>query len=260
MFADTHILLVDDNPDELRLLIEALRGARFRISVAMDGMQAYQRALAGKPDLVVMDIRMPRMDGFTACRLLAANSDTREIPVIFLSSLSDLDKRLEGLGAGAVDYVIKPFEPAEVVARIQVHLRRARPVRTDVEVELGGTSDGPLVQAAIDYLLSHLHDPPTLDDLAKLLGTNEKRLSRAFRKNIGKSPFEYLRERRLKLAARLLAETSLAINAISDETGFTSAANFATVFREHFGQTPSEYRRANCKESVKALPDDSESR
>ena len=259
MFANTHVLVVDDNLDELRLLIEALRSARSRISVAMDGMQAYQRALAGKPDLIVMDIRMPRMDGFTACRLLAAHPDTRDIPIIFLSSLCDLDRRLEGLGAGAVDYVIKPFEPAEVVARIQIHLRRIKRLEPDGGVQLEGTEDAPLVQAAIDYLLSHLHDPPTLDGLAKLLGTNEKRLSRAFRKNIGKTPFEYLRERRLELAKRLLVETSLAINAVGDETGFTSAANFATAFREHFGQTPSEYRRTKCREASKPVSGESES-
>jgi DNA-binding response OmpR family regulator len=245
MFSNTHILLVDDNLDELKLLIDALRSVRFRIGVAMDGMQAYQRALAGRPDLIVMDIRMPRMDGFTACRLLAANPETRDIPIIFLSSLSELDRRLEGLGAGAVDYVIKPFEPAEVVARIQIHLRRVKRIEPDGGVDLGNTSDAPLVQAAIDYLLSHLHDPPTLDGLAKLIGTNEKRLSRAFRESMGKTPFEYLREKRLEMARRLLTETSLAVSAVAEEAGFTSAANFATAFREHFGMTPSEYRRTN---------------
>jgi DNA-binding response OmpR family regulator len=247
MFADTYILLVDDNLDELKLLIDALRSARFRIGVAMDGMQGYQRALASRPDLIVMDIRMPRMDGFTACRLLAANPDTRDIPIIFLSSLSELGKRLEGLGAGAVDYVIKPFEPDEVVARIQIHLRRVKRFEPNGDVDLGSKADAPLVQAAIDYLLSHLHDPPTLDGLAKLIGTNEKRLSRAFRESLGKTPFEYLREKRLDLAKRLLTETSLAVNAIAEEVGFTSAANFATAFRQHFGMTPSEHRREYCE-------------
>lgn len=251
MFADSHILLVDDCPDELRLLIDALRGTRCRIGVAMDGVQAYQRALATQPDLIVMDVRMPRMDGFTACRLLAADEGTRDIPIIFLSWLGELDKRLEGLGSGGVDYVVKPFEPAEVIARIRVHLRKAGRIRMDSGAGLAGTPDSPLVQAAIDHLLTHMHDPPTVGSLAELLGTSEKRLSRAFRKNLGKTPFEYLRERRLDLARRLLVETSLAINAVATETGFTSPANFATAFRTCFGLSPSEYRTRNLSEPTK---------
>jgi DNA-binding response OmpR family regulator len=258
MLSDRYILLVDDRLDELRLLIDALRGTGCRIGVAMDGAQAYQRALATKPDLIVMDIRMPRMDGFAACRLLVADPATRDIPIIFLTALGDLDRRLEGLGIGGVDYVIKPFEPAEMVARIQVQLRKTKRVQFDNDIELDGTADGPFVQAAIDHLMAHLHDPPTLGSLAELLGISERRLLRAFRENMGKTPYEYLREKRLELARRLLLETSLTITSVADETGFTSAANFATAFRGYFGETPTEYRRKNCPEPLRGSSDESE--
>jgi DNA-binding response OmpR family regulator len=243
MLSNYYILLVDDRLDELRLLIDALRAARCRIGLATDGAQAFQRALATKPDLIVMDVRMPRMDGFTACRLLVADPTTRDTPIIFLSALGDLDRRLEGLNIGGVDYVIKPFEPAEMVARIRVHLRKMRRAQCDGDVELPGTADGPFVRAAIDYMLTHLRDPPTLGSLAEILGIGERRLLRAFRENMGKTPFEYLREKRLELARRLLAETSLTITSVADETGFSDAANFATAFRGYFGETPGEYRR-----------------
>ncbi|CAH2801235.1 MAG: DNA-binding response regulator, AraC family [uncultured Paraburkholderia sp.] len=213
--AGAHLLVVDDQPDQLRLLIDVLRNAGCRISVGFDGSQAYQRALAISPDLILMDVRMPRMDGFAACRLLAADPRTSAIPVIFLTVAGDLDERLNGLEIGAVDYVLKPFDAA---------------------------GNGVLVRAAIQHLSQRLNDPPTVEHLARLLGTNEKRLSRAFRENLGQTVFEYLREERLRVAQTLLSTTPLSIASIAEEIGFSSAANFATAFRERFDVTPSTYR------------------
>jgi DNA-binding response OmpR family regulator len=242
MFTDKHLLLVDDQLDELKLLIEALRDTHCRLSIAFDGIQAYHRAQASVPDLIVMDVRMPRMDGFATSRLLAANPATQHIPIIFLTVADDVEERMEGFSAGGVDYVIKPYEPREVIARIGVHLRRQAAERDELPV-IAHPTDGPLVRAAIRHLLDHLGAQHSLEALAQRLGTNEKRLSRAFRKNLGKSVFEYLREKRLERSLFLLTQTSLSIGAIAEETGFSSSANFATAFKERFGITASEYRR-----------------
>ncbi|RDK02415.1 response regulator transcription factor [Paraburkholderia lacunae] len=241
---DAHLLVVDDQPDQLRLLIDVLRNAGCRISVGFDGSQAYQRALAISPDLILMDVRMPRMDGFAACRLLAADPRTSAIPVIFLTVAGELHERLNGLEIGGVDYVLKPFEADEVLARIRVHLTRASGNR-QVEEEVSAsdfTGDSVIVRAAIRHLSQSLNNPPTVEQLARLVGTNEKRLSRAFRDNLGRTVFEYLRDERLRIAQRLLSSTPLSIASIADEIGFSSAANFATAFRERFGTTPSSYR------------------
>lgn len=242
--ADAHILIVDDQPDQLRLLIDILRNAGCRISVAFDGAQAYQRALAISPDLILMDVRMPRMDGFAACRLLAETPSTCAIPIIFLSVAGELHERLEGLEIGGVDYVLKPFEPAEVLARIRVHLTRARD-QGEAEAEMTAsdlTGDDVIVRAAIRHLSQKLSEPPTVEELARLVGTNEKRLSRAFRDNLGQTVFEYVRHERLRVAQSLLRTTPLSVARIAEEIGFSSAANFATAFRERFGVTPSAYR------------------
>lgn len=239
-----HILIVDDRPNELQLLIEILRVARCRISVAFDGLQAYHRAQAVAPDLILMDVRMPRMDGFAACRLLAATPSTQTIPIIFLTAASDLDDRIEGLEIGAMDYIVKPFEPAEVIARIRNHLKKALR-RHSVEhlPALPDSPDASLVRAASEILLRDLRNPPALEELAKLVGTHEKRLSRVFRDNLGQTVFEYLRDTRLQTAQRFLVETSMGIGDIAEEIGFSTAGNFATAFRERFGITPSEWRR-----------------
>jgi DNA-binding response OmpR family regulator len=248
VLSDAHILIVDDQPDQLRLLIDVLRNAGCSISVAFDGAQAYQRALAISPDLILMDVRMPRMNGFAACRLLAETPQTRAIPIIFLTVAGSLDERLEGLDIGGVDYISKPFEPAEVLARVRIHLGRASrqaPAHSPVPESAG---NNVIVRAAIRHLSARLSDPPTVEQLARLVGTNEKRLSRAFREDLGQTVFEYLRGERLRIAQRLLTTTSLSVANIAEEIGFSSAANFATAFRDRFGVTPSAYRDERQKD------------
>jgi DNA-binding response OmpR family regulator len=242
--AGAHILVVDDCPNELQLLIEILRVARCRISVAFDGVQAYHRAQAVAPDLILMDLRMPRMDGFASCRLLTATPSTQAIPIIMLTAATDLDDRLEGLEIGAIDYIVKPFEPAEVIARIRNHLKKALTSRSEHYLPaLPDTPDASLVRAASQLLLRDVRNPPTVEDLAKQVGTHEKRLSRVFRDHLGKTVFEYLRDTRLQMAQRFLARTSMGTGEIAEEIGFSSAANFATAFRDRFGTTPSAWKR-----------------
>ncbi|CAM5450593.1 response regulator transcription factor [Eoetvoesiella caeni] len=248
-----HILIVEDNPDQLRLLIETLRGLDFRISVAFDGVQGYDRTVASLPDLILLDVRMPRMDGFALCRRLKANPVTEAIPVIFLSAASDLDERLTGLRDGGVDYILKPFIREEVIARVLIHLGLA--AKSAPSHEQGKdeylSDEQVLVRAAQQQLLSSLSRTPTLNELAEQLGVNEKRLSRAFRQCLDMTVFEYLRDQRMQEAQRLLLQTSLSVAAISQEVGYISAANFSTAFREHLGVSPLEYRRSSFPEEFR---------
>jgi len=242
----THILLVDDNPDELRLLIETLKTTSYRLSIAFDGSQGYDRALATAPDLIILDVHMPRMDGFALCRRLKANASTAHIPIIFLTSASDVEERLAGLHGGAVDYIVKPYAPAEVLARVQIHLTLAGKATGAVDTHEPEPmdDDAVLARAAQRELRDSLSLTPRLSDIAEKLGVSERRLSRAFRKSLDITPFEYLRQERMQEARRLLTETTLSIIAISEAIGFSNAANFATAFREHTGLAPTDYRRS----------------
>ena len=242
-----HVLLVDDNPDELRLLIELLRGASFRIALAFDGTQGYKRAAAISPDLILMDLRMPQTDGFAACRLLQHDPVTANIPIIFLSASRSLDERLNGLQNGGVDFIQKPFAPSEVLARIHIHLKRgaqrreyAAQAQPSARPRL--SAEQVIVNAATSYLAQCLASPPTLPELARKVGTYEKKLSLAFRRQLGKTVFEHLRDARLDRAQQLLSNTRLSVTDIAAETGFSNAANFATAFRKKAGITPSEFR------------------
>jgi DNA-binding response OmpR family regulator len=117
------ILIVDDNPTNLSILSQALRDSGWSIRVAMDGESAIQQATRNPPTLILLDILMSGMDGFETCRQLKSNEETQDIPVIFMTALSDVQHRIKGLEAGAVDYITKPFEQSEVLARVTVHLR-----------------------------------------------------------------------------------------------------------------------------------------
>lgn len=255
------VLLIENRPDEVRSLLEALRREQFQLTVAFDGMQGYGRAVAQKPDIILLDVELGRTDGFAVCRLLKADPATVEIPVIFVTSRGALEDRLTGLREGAVDYIIKPFEPEEVVARMRAHLRSRNwpPVlvntsETDRSNQIvhatTESSDQFLVSAAARHVQANLARLPPLAELARRVGTHKKRLTKAFRGQKGLSVFEYVRQERLLLACRLLTQTPLTVAEIAEEAGFSSAANFATAFKAAGGTSPTAYRqqKADCSE------------
>jgi two-component system, cell cycle response regulator len=117
------ILVADDEPVNLALIRRRLEWEDYRVETAEDGGQAVEAARRTLPDLVIMDVMMPVLDGLQACRLLKEDPATRDIPVIFLSALDDTDTKVRGLGLGANDYVSKPFRVEELLARVSVAIR-----------------------------------------------------------------------------------------------------------------------------------------
>ncbi len=116
------ILLVDDNPTNLQVLFQTLEGVGCKLLIAKNGEMALSIAGKALPDLILLDIMMPDIDGYEVCRQLKNNPATSDIPVIFLSALGDTGDKVKGLQLGAVDYITKPFQPDEVIARVNTHL------------------------------------------------------------------------------------------------------------------------------------------
>ncbi|MBL1174948.1 ATP-binding response regulator [Pantanalinema sp. GBBB05] len=116
------ILIVDDTPANLNLLFDVLRDSGFKVLVAQSGKSALQKVEYAKPDLILLDILMPDIDGFETCQVLKAQASTKDTPIIFMTALSDTVDKVKGLRLGAVDYITKPFQQEEVLARIQLHL------------------------------------------------------------------------------------------------------------------------------------------
>ncbi len=116
------ILIVEDNPTNMGILFDLLEQAGFQTLMALDGKQGLFHAKAALPDLILLDILMPEMDGFETCRKLKADPRTAEIPVIFITALSEIDNKLKGFALGAADYITKPFHHEEVISRVKTHL------------------------------------------------------------------------------------------------------------------------------------------
>ncbi|MDE5075282.1 MAG: response regulator [Trichodesmium sp. St5_bin2_1] len=117
------ILVVDDTPANLAILSEALNDADFEVAIATDGELAISQAKLSLPSLVLLDVMMPGMDGFETCRRLKGSKVTKNIPIIFMTALSDSIDKVKGLSLGAVDYVTKPFQEAELIARVRTQLK-----------------------------------------------------------------------------------------------------------------------------------------
>jgi signal transduction histidine kinase len=117
------ILIVDDNSTNLSVLSQSLKQVGLKVRMAMDGTSAINIAQQQFPELILLDIEMPGIDGFETCARLKANPATKLIPVIFMTAMADADSKVKGLSLGAVDYITKPFEEQEVIARVNVHLQ-----------------------------------------------------------------------------------------------------------------------------------------
>jgi signal transduction histidine kinase len=117
-----NIVIVDDQPNNLRVLSGILQQAGYKVRPALDGEVALLSIKSSLPDLILLDIRMPGMDGYEVCRRLKSDEQTRKIPVVFISALHDVEDKLAAFQAGGVDYVSKPFQMEEVLARVSTHM------------------------------------------------------------------------------------------------------------------------------------------
>ncbi|NJK66268.1 MAG: response regulator [Microcoleus sp. CSU_2_2] len=123
---DGVILIVDDNPNNLSFLFDFLTELGFKVLVARTGVSALQKAEYSPPDLILLDVVMPEVDGFETCRRLKARKSTKEIPIIFMTALNSTEDKVKAFSVGAVDYVTKPIQNEEVLARVKAHLSISR--------------------------------------------------------------------------------------------------------------------------------------
>lgn len=239
------ILMIDDSAFDRCLVADLLMDQAYDLAIAADAEQGHRAALAQRPDLILLDVDMPGLDGYACCRMLKQDPATRDIPVIFLSGRSDPGDRIQGLSAGAVDFVGKPFHHGELQARIRIHLELVqRPPAPAPAAAAHADMDDVVVAAAKSFIEQHLARSPSLNEIASAAGTYREKLNESFRQRTGLTVFSFIRERRIERSQQLLRETRMGITDIADQIGFNSAANFATAFRERVGLTPSAFRQS----------------
>ena len=176
----SRVLVVEDEPDIRDLLAFHLERGGYQVTRAATGPEALRQLRAAPPDLVVLDLMLPEMDGLEVCRRLRADPATAGLPVIMLTAKGDEVDRVVGLEIGADDYVVKPFSPKEMLARVRAVLRRARAPVSGVPLAAGGiTLDGATHQATVSGRPLAL-TPKEFDLLRALLEARGRVLSREF--------------------------------------------------------------------------------
>jgi signal transduction histidine kinase len=155
------ILVVDDTPANLQLLVGMLQEIGYRVRPVTSGALALKAVRAALPDLILLDITMPEMDGYEVCRRLKADPATAEVPVLFISALSDTDDKLRAFDAGGLDYVSKPFQLGEVAARVSTHLRMRRHER-ELKASLERQRELEQLRDSLTHMIAHDMRSPLL--------------------------------------------------------------------------------------------------
>lgn len=247
------ILLIFQEGPERSLLSATLGRAGHPVSLAGAGLPGCRLAALDQPELIVADLALPDIDGYACCRLLKADPACAPIPLILVGADAGPRERVAGLVLGAVDFLSKPYDMDELLARIRVHLglaaRASVPKAAAGETQATAAAPRPLdldalvLAAACRVIDANLAALPALAEIARAAGTYRERLNALFNERLGKSVFEHVRDRRHARAAQLLRETDLDVGEIAALVGFKNARNFSTAFRARSGMAPLAWRR-----------------
>jgi signal transduction histidine kinase/DNA-binding response OmpR family regulator len=240
------VLLVDDNA-ELRAFLRLRLGRSYRIEEAADGAEGLERARELIPDAIITDGLMPVMDGLAMTRAIKDDPELAFVPVLMLTSRAAPEDTVRGLEAGADDYLAKPFDSAELAARVGGLIASRRRLKAHLEdsgPEPVEANTSPFMAQLNSVLNEHLADSMfSVRDWADLLHMDRTTLFRRVKSETGQSPEEFLREKRLQAAARLLAERAGNVAEVAEAVGFASVSHFSRRFRERFDITPAAYAR-----------------
>jgi DNA-binding response OmpR family regulator len=246
------LLIVEDHDDMRARLVELMQ-PRFEVLAAADGNEAWRLARDELPDLIVSDVMMPGCDGVELTRRLRAHAETDAIGVLLLTAKVGSEHAVLGLSAGANDYLEKPFDASELLARCEAILAHARRLRHRLAV-----SNEPMVQEApiessdqrwrqrVDATIAKRLSEPEFDieTLADALHVDRSQLFRRLKELAGVSPSDYLRDARLARARELLLSGAGNISEVAYASGFQSLSSFTRAFKARYGEPPSQVRKA----------------
>jgi len=245
------ILIIDDNPNEINILGTALHNQNFNVIFSLNGHDGFNLACIAQPTLILLDCRMPDIDGLKVCQLLKNEAQTTSIPIIFLSAIESAENKVEGLNLGACDYITKPYYPEELVARIRTHIELHRHYRNNEKriIDDSEPTENIITRAELRVrkaqaiYLEDLTATLSVSDVAHKIGTHARQLSEDFNRITGKYIQHWLQEKRMEQACNLLLKTEIEISRVAESVGYTSVTTFSNTFRDYFGMPPKEYRQ-----------------
>ena len=233
------ILIVDDDPAILDLHTRMVRASlpRSRLLRASNGAEALQLMARTRPDLVLLDLMMPVMDGFAVLETMRSSPQTAGIPVIVLTAQILTGQDMARLQQGVAAVLGKEvFTTQEVQAQVEIALARSKRLGSEAQ---------RLVRLTMAYIHEHYAEGLSRSDLAANLAINERYLTRCFHDETGLAPFTYLLRYRLKQGRKMLEETQMSITDVAMAVGFSDSSHFCRMFQKEFRLSPSAYRRAH---------------
>ncbi|WP_190810530.1 tetratricopeptide repeat protein [Flagellimonas sp. S3867] len=244
------LLLVEDNPDMSFFIKEHLQN-RYNVKEATNGKIGLAAARKNPPDLIITDVMMPVMDGVELCKTLKSDLDTSHIPIVMLTAKAGVENKIEGLETGADDYLTKPFEPKELLARVKNLIEQRRKLR-ELFVQSESTIDPKMVtvtsldQKFMEQVLTlleerHFDASFGTTQMQEALAMSKTQLHRKLKALTNEAPGELLRNFRLKRAAQLLTKKADTVTQIAYAVGFNNLSYFAKCFKELYGVPPSSY-------------------
>ncbi|NLR77144.1 hybrid sensor histidine kinase/response regulator transcription factor [Chitinophaga eiseniae] len=248
------IMIIEDNED-LRFYLKDNLKERYHVEEATNGSEGWEKVKRLNPDLVVSDIMMPLMDGVELTGKIKSEMLTAHIPVILLTAMGSEEKQLEGLKAGANDYITKPFTFEILASRINNLLaqqqllkkRFMKQIEVNPEEVTITPVDEKFLKQAMDIIENQIDNPNfSVDEFSREMFMSRVTLYRKINSLTGRSPLEFIRSMRMKRAAQLLNKSGMSIAEVAYQVGFNNPKVFSKLFKEEFGITPSEYA-ANLK-------------
>lgn len=248
-----HVLIVEDD-EEIRSYIAKEFADKFHIMESCNGKEALDLIFKKTPDLVISDIMMPEMDGLTLCKKIKQNVNLNHIPVILLTAKTREEDNLEGLNTGADAYIMKPFnieilqKTVENLINTRQQLRKVFTGQQSQENKIqkleAKSPDEKLMERIMKVINDNISNPNlTIEALTNEVGISRVHLHRKLKELTNQSTRDFIRNIRLKEAARLLSEKQYTISEIATLTGFTDPNNFSTTFKELYGMPPSMYMK-----------------
>ena len=252
------IVIVEDD-DDIRDYLKSQLSSTYRVLSYTDGMEALPAILRELPQIVVSDVMMPNMDGNTLAAKIKANVNTNHIPVILLTAKTRDEDKLEGLETGADLYVTKPFN-MDILRRHIVNLIASRrlmqnkftgkeDMKTDLDNVTLESADDKLLARIMNVVNANLSNSDlNIDMICSEVGISRVHLHRKMKELTNQTPHDFIRNLRLKQAARLLSHKGQSITEVMYRCGFNSATSFSTMFKKMYGISPREYMKSQSEE------------
>ncbi|MCB9288243.1 MAG: response regulator [Lewinellaceae bacterium] len=246
------LLIIEDNIDVTHYLKTCLKG-HYQIISENNGKAGVEKALEILPDVIISDVMMPEMDGFDVCKTLKEDERSNHIPIILLTAKATQEDKLEGLTQGADAYLIKPFEKAELMIRLDklMEVRKTLQKKYSQTLISSRFSNIPIaskedtfIEKVEKIILANLEDEDfSIDEFSRQLLLSRSQVHRKIKALTGMSPAIYIRNVKLQMAKELLKSKDLSVSEVAYKCGFKSPVYFSQVFKKTFGVSPNSTRK-----------------